>query len=95
MKENINGININNQGYIIDVAYCKKADNYCILKINGVSTDKLYNSEINDSNKKTEFILNDDYTLRIKSIIFDYCDGKRFCDYHFDAYDVIEIEIEG
>ena len=94
MQDNIKGLNIKDRGYVIHVLYCNKFENYCALTINGIPTGKFYSSQVEDLDKQTKFMLDNNYVLRIKSIVFDYCDGKRFCDYYFDAYDIVEIEVE-
>lgn len=87
--------NDNKKGYImgdkifaVHLVTCEKATKTCSFRINGVRTGKL------SPDTKSEFNLNENHTLTIKNIKFNYCDGKRFCNMRYEAYDKVEVEIE-
>jgi len=37
--------------------------------------------------------LDESNMIVINKVLYDYCDNRRFCDYFYDAYDIIELEI--
>ena len=63
------------------------------FRINGIPTKRIYSLDINDPDKQTTFSINNDYSIQIKSITFDYCDRKKFCDIYYEAYEVVEVEV--
>ena len=81
------GYIINNKGYVIHLIKCVRELQGCYFRINGLSTGKLQAGD--------EYTLDETHSLHIESIEYDYCDNKRFCDYYYDAYDRVEIDVQG
>ena len=88
----LNGLILDTKKYVIDLAACDERTKGCILKINGVDTYKIYAD--NTNKEQNTFDINDDYVIKINSIIFDFCDNKRFCDTYFEAYDLVNVSIQ-
>lgn len=86
------GFIIDSREYAFELVACDERTKGCSFKINGIDTEKIYSSETNKTPKT--FSLNDDYEIKINSIVFNFCDHKRFCDAHFEAYDLVDVEIK-
>lgn len=89
MQDNLKGYRLNSKNYAVHLIYCDKENQGCYFRINGVPTGKL---AVN--NELSSFNINENYKLKLNSITFDFCDGARFCDTHFEAYDIVNISIE-
>lgn len=85
--DNIKGYEINKNKYAIHLIACDREKNTCNFRINGVLA--------NDLGVSNTFALDNSYGITVKSIKIDYCDNRRVCDFLFDAYDLVEIEVEG
>ncbi|NQV09131.1 hypothetical protein HQ529_04730 [Candidatus Woesearchaeota archaeon] len=93
VNKNIKGLNINNKTYAIHLIACDQHYNSCNFRINGVPTRKIYSSELSKSGVQKNFRFDEDYELEIKSIKFKFCDNRRFCDYYYESYDLVEVKI--
>lgn len=80
------GIIINNEKYAVHLVYCNREDNGCIFRINGVMTENIKPQE--------DFPISSEYSIKINSIDFYYCNEQRFCDYYFEAYHKVELLLE-
>ena len=87
VNDNIKGVNINNEKkYAIHLLYCN-AYSYCAFRINGVPFPQ--------ARKDSTFQLDDQYTMKITNIVFNYCDTKAFCNIGFEAYNIVDVLIDG
>ena len=85
-EHDISGYIFNNKKYVVDIITCEESHGGCYLKINGRNTGLLQISS------PYLFGNNKEYALEIKSIEYNVC-GKRFCDYGYDTYDVVNYKI--
>ena len=89
------GVTINDNEYAIHLLDCYKEKEACAFRVNGVPTGWIGKENTAQvPRKQRSFKLNDDYQLVIKSIQFNYCDNRRFCDYFYESYDLVELSIE-
>lgn len=89
VHDTIKGYNIEDKGYVIHLIGCQERSNACVFLINGITTQKL--SPDNTKGAANTFQLNDKNNIKINSITYDYCDGRRFCDDHYEAYNIVSI----
>ncbi len=87
----LKGFTIDNKMYAIELVSCDEKTKGCGFKINGIDTGKIYVSD--EDRIPQSFNLNANYNIIINSITFNYCDNKRFCDTHFEAYDLVDVEV--
>ncbi len=92
-KDNIAGYQIGDKRYVIHLIDCDREANSCAFRVNGVPTKDIYNSKVEDSSKKKSFKLDSNHEIVIKSIQFNFCDNRRYCDVPFDAYHLVEVEV--
>ncbi|MBI1972863.1 hypothetical protein HYS50_02570 [Candidatus Woesearchaeota archaeon] len=85
-EHDITGYLLDDKKYILDIVTCEESHNGCYLKINGKNIGLL------QSGSSYAFGENKEYTLEITSIEYNVC-GKRFCDYGYDTYDVVNYKI--
>lgn len=71
--------------YNFEHLLCNREDNKCAIVINGKTTGPL---SVSDT-----YNLDNNYFFKIDSITFDFCDNRRFCDYDFQAYDIVKFSI--
>lgn len=90
IKDDRYGILLDNQKIAIHLLGCDLSNLACMFRINGVPTGRLYNPGLI---KKSTFNINENYTLQLNSITFDYCDGERFCDLDKEAYHLVNISV--
>ncbi len=91
----ISGVSIDDNEYAIHLLDCYKEKEACAFRINGIPTGWIGKEGSEQVPKKQRsFKLNNDYQLVIKSIQFDYCDKRRFCDYFYESYDLVELSIQ-
>ena len=93
-NDNIKGFNINNKNFAIDLLTCSSYERYCAFRINGVPTKKLFSIKDFGNIRKKSFDLDENYTLKINSIEFDFCDNKRFCHLGYEGYHLVNVSIE-
>ena len=81
------GTTIDNKNYVIHLVGCDREQKTCNFRVNGILAKELspYGTDT--------FDLDDNYKIKINSIEFSYCDNRRFCDYDFQAYDRVEVEV--
>jgi len=91
LEGNIRGYVIANEKYVIDPFDCDKRTYSCEFQINGVRTGKL--SHFDRQQEPKEFNINNDYKLVVNDIYFDYCDGKKVCDYYYEAYNLVSVTL--
>lgn len=92
--EKIKAFEVNKKNYVIDLISCDSYEKYCTFRINGIPTKKLHSSKDKRPNKKDTFDLDEDHFVKINSIEFDYCDGKRFCHLGYESYHKVEFSVE-
>ena len=81
----IEGFILNDKKYAIHLVGCNKEKGTCNFRINGALAKDLSPDRV--------FGLDGNYSVKIKSIKFDYCDNRRVCDYLLQSYDLAEIEV--
>jgi len=94
-RDNIKGIKFDDQNFVIDLLTCNSYRRTCAFRINGVPTKRLYPFNEFQDNRKHSFDLNQNYKLKINSVQFDYCDGRRFCHLGYEGYHVVTVEVVG
>lgn len=92
-NDNIKGYEINNTRFAIDLLGCNSYSRYCTFRINGVPTKQIY-SPRDFPDGKVSFDLDGQYVVKIENIVFDYCDGRRFCHLGLEGYHVVDVSIE-
>jgi hypothetical protein len=80
-EKNFEGIIVDDKKYVLDVMICR--DDFCYARLNGEPI-KIYQG--------MNITLEDGNILHVKTTIEDYCD-KKICDYLYDSYDFVEIEL--
>jgi len=93
-NDEIRGYDINNKKYATHLLYCDSYQRYCIFKINGVPSQRLFSFKDVGDTKRNSFDLDENYKLKINSVEFDFCDNRRFCHLGFEGYHVVSITIE-
>ena len=89
-QDDLKGLLVNDKRFAVQLMACDWQDRVCAFRINGVATGAMKTSDAATS----EFILDSDYKLKLKEVQFDFCDHRRFCNLHFEAYDIVDVEIE-
>ncbi len=89
-NENIKGIELNNERYLIDLIACDYNQQACFFKINGVSTGALHSKEIST---KSKFGLDENHQIEISSITWDYCGNRRFCNLHYESNHIVDLVV--
>ena len=80
-------INLNNEKkYVFDLVGCDSYERYCAFRINGVPIGKMEDGGA--------FKLDEEFTMKIESIVFDYCDGAHYCS-PGSFYNIVDMAIEG
>lgn len=92
-EDTIQGFEMGYDRYVIHLILCNHNAKTCAFRINGVITGAL--SAISDENAvmPSKFDLDDNSTIEITSIQFDYCDGRRFCNVYYEAYDIVNLAV--
>jgi len=90
---NIQGFNVGNKNFAIHLILCNSYERYCSFRINGIPTKKLFSFEEFGNTKKNSFDLDENHTMRINSIDFNFCDNKRFCDFGTESYNILNLTI--
>ena len=87
VETKIEGFVLNNKKYAIHLVACNREKGTCNFRINGAVAKDL------SPNGISTFDLDENYAIKINSIKIDYCDNRRICDYYYQAYDLVEIEV--
>lgn len=87
VKNNIEGFILGNKKYAIHLVGCKIREKTCNLRINGAVFKDLSPDGTNTVD------LDEDYSMRVKTVKIDYCDNRPVCDYLFQSYDLVEVEV--
>ena len=93
-NENVKGINVNDNNYVFHLMYCDSYNRYCIFKINGVPTKRLYSFKDFTDTKVNSFDFDQVYRMKINSVEFDFCENRRFCHLGYEGYHVVNVSIE-
>lgn len=78
-------ITIGEKNYVFRETFCTKQYSKCFIYIDGKKTGLLGVSET--------YEIDDNFYIKVDSITFDYCNEQFFCDYPFDAYDILNFSI--
>lgn len=92
-EDNIKGFEIEGKRYAIHLMACDYNLQRCSFRVNGVSTGGKHADRFDQNEAVATFDLDDSYRIKINSITFDYCDNKRFCNLHYEAYDVVNVSV--
>jgi len=92
-QDNIRGIEIQGQKYAIDLVLCHWGTQTCAFKINGVNTPALHAYEKGITDNISSYDINNLYEIKVNSISFGQCDNRRFCNLHYEAYDVVNMTV--
>jgi len=87
VETNVEGFVLNSKRYAIHLVSCNREEGTCNFRINGAIARSLSPNGIDTFN------LNENHSIKINSIKIDYCDGRRVCDYYYQAYDLVEMEV--
>lgn len=91
IPEKIEGVQVAQEKIAIHLIVCDISTKSCAFRINGEATGLLY--EDTTSDKPNAIAVNQDYLLKLNSITFDFCDNRRFCGSHYQAYDVVDVSL--
>lgn len=89
-QDDLKGLLVNDKRFVVQLMACDWMDHVCGFRINGVPTGAMKANE----GAASEFLLDQDYKLVLRDAQFDFCDNRRFCNLHFEAYDIVDVEIE-
>lgn len=92
-EDNIRGIELSNKRYAVHLILCNHNTRECAFRINGVATGPLATAEDDQAKAPSKFDLDENATLQINSIQMDYCDGRRFCNVYYEAYDIVNLTV--
>jgi hypothetical protein len=92
-EDNIKGFEIGSKRYAIHLIFCDHITKTCAFRINGVATGALAAINNLKANITSKFDLDENYALQIENIQFYYCDNRRFCNVHYEAYDIVNISV--
>lgn len=87
VETKIEGFVLNNKKYAVHLIACNREKGTCNFRVNGVLAKRLSPDGTNT------FDLDENYMIKIKSIIIDFCDNRLVCDYLLQSYDLVEIEV--
>jgi len=87
-ENNIRGFEINGKRYVVHLIACDINYGQCMFRINGIPT-----GGIKVHNQEAGFDLDNTYRVETDSVTFDYCGTKRFCNLHFEAYDIVNVTV--
>lgn len=86
-KSSVKGFTLDNENYAIHLIACNREKKTCNFRINGLLAKDI------SSSANSDMVLNDNYTVKVKSVKFDYCNNRRVCDYLLQSYDLVEMEL--
>lgn len=92
-EDNIKGFEVNGKRYAVHLLLCDYNLQRCFFRINGVPTKALHASKFGQPETQAIFNLDNVYKIKVNSITFDYCDNRRFCNLHYEAYDIVNISV--
>ncbi len=92
-EENVQGFELNKTRYVIHLILCNHNTKECAFRINGVPTGGLAAKDNAEAAAPQSFDFDENTTLQINSIQLDYCDGRRFCNVHHEAYDIVNVTV--
>lgn len=92
-EDNIKGFEINGKRYAVHLLLCDYNLQRCFFRINGVPTGALHAFKEGQPEDSAAFNLDATYKIKINSITFDHCDNRRFCNLHYEAYDIVNISV--
>lgn len=87
-SEHIKTYTLGSRSYTLELVLCDEGQQRCVFNLYGEYPYK--NIAINE-----QFNLGQDYYLILNSIVFDFCDDRRFCDIYNDVYDIANFSIFG
>jgi len=89
IEEKILGFESGQDKFTIHLIHCDQESQSCAFRVNGQATGALSTA----ADKANAITINEHYLLKIDTILFDYCDGRRFCDHHYQAYDMVNVSL--
>ncbi len=93
ITEEVKGYIIDGRKYAIHLILCDEEFRGCYFRINGVPTGRLISQDDSRSEGERSFVLDNNYTMDIKSIRFNDCGTRRFCDVYWNEENIVELSI--
>jgi hypothetical protein len=92
-EDNIKGFEAGEKLYAAHLIICNHNERTCSFRLNGIATGPI--SAANDINAKSpsKISLYENTTLQVEEVIWDYCDGRRFCNMYYEAYDIVNVTV--
>ena len=91
-EDNIRGFQVGNDRYAIHLIICNHNTGECAFRVNGVATGPLRDNN-SDTGAHSKFSIDENKTLEVTGIQLDYCDGRRFCNVYYEAYDIVNLTV--
>lgn len=91
---NLRGIQTDKGKFAIDLVHCDEFESFCIFRVNGVPTGKLFATENAKDGKRDSFDVDGDYILKVNSVKVNQCDNHRFCHLGYEGYHEIDVVVE-
>lgn len=92
-EDNIRGFEMGYDRYAIHLILCNHNTKTCAFRINGVATGALSAISDKSAEASSKFDLDENATLEVTGIQLDYCDGRRFCNVYYEAYDIVNLTV--
>lgn len=92
-NDKIRGIEISGKRYVVDLIFCHWGTQTCAFKVNGVNTGGLHAFTLGLTDNTSSFNIDTNHRIMVNSITFDYCDNARFCNLHYEAYDIVNLTV--
>ncbi|MBI3051501.1 hypothetical protein HYY74_03510 [Candidatus Woesearchaeota archaeon] len=93
VQDNIRGVEVAGQKYAIDLVLCNWNEQACFFRVNGKATGGLHEFKPGLTDNVSSYTVNGAFHIKVNSIMFDYCGSRRFCNLHFDAYEIVNLSL--
>lgn len=93
-NEDVRGLSISNNNFVIQVVHCDEFKKFCKFRINGVPTPELYPSELLTSENGNSFIFDRAYFIKVNTVRVNQCNTHRFCHLGYEGYHAVNVSIE-
>ncbi len=85
----IEGFVLDGKKYAVHLVGCDHEGDTCNIRVNGMLVKDI------PADQETIIPLAGDHKIVVKKIELDYCDEREVCDYMFQAYDRVDVEVLG
>lgn len=92
-EDNLRGFEMGYDRYAIHLILCNHNTKTCAFRVNGVTTGALSANSDKNAVVPSKFDLDENSTLEITGIQLDYCNGRRFCNVYYEAYDIVNVTV--